>query len=70
MAREFRQDPNYRELDVLLVRDVITGKAGVDYRTVKMALQYGSRLMDFSGNRWTQRNLSRQLKTCLRLKHA
>ncbi|MCK7525230.1 MAG: hypothetical protein MZV64_50305 [Ignavibacteriales bacterium] len=35
MAREFRQDPNYRELDVLLIRDVITGKAGVDYRTEK-----------------------------------
>jgi hypothetical protein len=35
MAREFRKDPNYRELDVLLIRDVISGKAGIDYRTEK-----------------------------------
>lgn len=33
MAREFRQDPSYRELDVLLVKDTITGNAGVDYRS-------------------------------------
>lgn len=33
MAREFRQDPTYRELDVLLVKDVVSGNAGVDYRS-------------------------------------
>lgn len=33
MAREFRLDPNYKELEVILIKDVITGNAGVDYRT-------------------------------------
>lgn len=33
MAREFRQDPTYSELDVLLVKDVVSGNAGVDYRS-------------------------------------
>lgn len=33
MAREFRNDPSYRELDVLLIKDVITGNAGIDYRS-------------------------------------
>jgi len=33
MAREFRMDPNYRELDVLLIKDIVTGNAGIDYRT-------------------------------------
>lgn len=33
MAREFRKDPNYKELDVLLVKDTITGNAGVDYKS-------------------------------------
>ena len=33
MAREFRQDPKYRELQVILVKDIVTGKAGIDYRT-------------------------------------
>ncbi|MBP6977266.1 MAG: response regulator [Bacteroidales bacterium] len=32
MAREFRSDARYRELQVILLRDVISGKAGVDYR--------------------------------------
>lgn len=31
MAVEFRQDPKYRELQVILVQDIVTGKAGVDY---------------------------------------
>ncbi len=35
MAREFRMDPNYKELDVLLVKDVITGNAGIDYHSEK-----------------------------------
>ncbi len=33
MAREFRQDPKYRELQVILVKDNVSGKAGIDYRT-------------------------------------
>lgn len=33
MAREFRQDPKYTELQVILLKDVVTGKAGIDYRT-------------------------------------
>lgn len=33
MAREFRKDPNYKELDVLLVKDTITGNAGIDYKS-------------------------------------
>jgi len=33
MAREFRKDPNYRDLQVLLVKNAITGAAGIDYRT-------------------------------------
>ena len=33
MASEFRQDPNYRELQVILVKDNVSGKAGIDYRT-------------------------------------
>jgi hypothetical protein len=33
MAREFRKDPSYKELDVLLVKDTITGNAGIDYRS-------------------------------------
>ena len=33
MAREFRMDPNYSELDVLLIKDVVSGNAGVDYRS-------------------------------------
>jgi two-component system phosphate regulon response regulator PhoB/two-component system alkaline phosphatase synthesis response regulator PhoP/two-component system response regulator VicR len=32
MAREFRNDPNYKELQVILIRDIVTGNAGVDYR--------------------------------------
>lgn len=32
MAREFRTDPNYKELQVILIRDVVTGNAGIDYR--------------------------------------
>ena len=33
MARRFRQDPNYKELQVVLLKDIITGNAGIDYRT-------------------------------------
>lgn len=33
MAREFRKDPTYKELDVLLVKDTITGNAGIDYKS-------------------------------------
>ncbi len=32
MAREFRNDPNYKELQVILIRDIVTGNAGIDYR--------------------------------------
>lgn len=31
MAREFRKNPGFKELHVILVRDIVTGKAGVDY---------------------------------------
>ncbi len=33
MAREFRQDPKYTELQVILMRDIVGGKAGIDYRS-------------------------------------
>ena len=33
MASEFRQDPNFRELQVILIKDTVSGKAGIDYRT-------------------------------------
>ena len=33
MAREFRLDPKYKELQVILMKDIVTGKAGIDYRT-------------------------------------
>jgi CheY-like chemotaxis protein len=33
MAREFRKDPKYRELQVILVKDTVSGNAGIDYRT-------------------------------------
>ncbi len=32
MAREFRLDPKYKELQVILLKDIVTGKAGIDYR--------------------------------------
>ncbi|MCF8348821.1 MAG: response regulator [Bacteroidales bacterium] len=31
MAREFRKDPAYSDLRVILVKDLVTGNAGVDY---------------------------------------
>ncbi len=31
MAREYRKDPRYKELQVILVKDVTTGAAGIDY---------------------------------------
>lgn len=31
MAREFRKSPGFKDLHVILVRDINTGKAGVDY---------------------------------------
>ena len=31
MAREFRRNPGYKELQVLLVKDIVTEKAGIDY---------------------------------------
>ncbi len=33
MAREFRKSPEYKELEVLLIEDKKTKKAGIDYRT-------------------------------------
>jgi len=33
MAREFRKQPGYKELQVLLVKDIHTEKAGIDYMT-------------------------------------
>ena len=33
MAREFRLDPKYKELQVILMKDIVSGKAGIDYRT-------------------------------------
>lgn len=32
MAREFRQDSKCKELQVILLKDIVTGKAGIDYR--------------------------------------
>ena len=32
MAHEFRKDPSYKELQVLLIQEEINGKAGIDYR--------------------------------------
>ncbi len=32
MASEFRQNPNFKELQVILVKDNVSGKAGIDYR--------------------------------------
>ena len=31
MARQFRHDPAFSDLRVILVKDVVTGSAGVDY---------------------------------------
>jgi CheY-like chemotaxis protein len=31
MAVEFRKNPDFKELHVILIRDITTGKAGVDY---------------------------------------
>jgi CheY-like chemotaxis protein len=31
MAREFRKNPGFKDLHVILVKDITTGKAGVDY---------------------------------------
>ncbi len=31
MAQQFRQKPEYSDLRVILVKDLVTGKAGVDY---------------------------------------
>jgi CheY-like chemotaxis protein len=33
MARELRKNPEYKELEVLLIEDPKTKKAGIDYRT-------------------------------------
>ena len=33
MAREFRKSPEYKELEVLLIEDKKTKKAGIDYRS-------------------------------------
>ncbi len=32
MASEFRQNPDFKELQVILVKDNVSGKAGIDYR--------------------------------------
>jgi len=31
MAREFRMDPKYNELQVILLKDILSGNAGIDY---------------------------------------
>ncbi len=31
MAQQFRQNPDYSDLRVILVKDIVTGNAGVDY---------------------------------------
>lgn len=31
MAREFRKNPGFKDLHIILVKDINTGKAGVDY---------------------------------------
>lgn len=31
MAQQFRQNPDYTDLRVILVKDIVTGNAGVDY---------------------------------------
>jgi CheY-like chemotaxis protein len=31
MAREFRKDSTFKELQVLLIKDILTGNAGIDY---------------------------------------
>jgi CheY-like chemotaxis protein len=33
MASQFRQDHNFKDLQVILVKDIVSGKAGIDYRT-------------------------------------
>lgn len=33
MAREFRKDPSYKELDVILLKDIVSDNAGIDYLT-------------------------------------
>lgn len=33
IAVEFRKDPDFKELDVLLIKDVNSGKAGIDYKS-------------------------------------
>jgi len=32
MAREYRKDPSYKELQVLLIKDILSNNAGIDYR--------------------------------------
>ncbi len=33
MAREYRNNPVFKDLQVILLKDIVTGEAGVDYRT-------------------------------------
>jgi len=33
MAREFRKDPNFKDLQVLLIKNVTDGTAGIDYKS-------------------------------------
>jgi CheY-like chemotaxis protein len=35
MAREFRRDPKYTDLQVILMKDIVTGNAGIDYRSAE-----------------------------------
>ena len=35
MAREFRKNPGFKDLHVLLVKDIVSGKAGIDYLSEK-----------------------------------
>ena len=33
MAKNMRSQAQYKELDVLLIKDINTGKGGIDYKT-------------------------------------
>lgn len=33
MASQFRQDYNFKDLQVILVKDIVSGNAGIDYKT-------------------------------------
>lgn len=35
MAHEYRLNENYKELQVILIKDILSGNAGIDYKTEK-----------------------------------